>query len=184
MRLVPTDLRDVVEEVRQRYAGHGIDLRVAQADRPIVVVLDAPRLDQVLDNLVDNALKYGAAGQPPELVVDADGDEARVTVIDHGIGIPEEERGRVFERFFRASNAHSITDTGIGLGLSICRRIVEEHGGTIGFEPTPGGGSTFSVRLPLAQSPASEGSDELAPSLLADARPGDLDLSAGAMADA
>ena len=62
----------------------------------------------------------------------------------------------MFDRFYRASNAQSITDTGMGLGLYICRRIVEEHGGRIWVEPTAGGGSTFTVALPLAPTPAEE----------------------------
>ncbi len=75
--------------------------------------------------------------------------EARIAVIDHGVGIPEPEQDRIFERFYRASNAQGITDTGMGLGLYICRRIVEEHSGRIWMEPTPGGGSTFQVSLPM-----------------------------------
>ena len=67
------------------------------------------------------------------------------------MGIPDAERDRIFERFYRASNAQGITDTGMGLGLYICRRIVEEHGGRIWVEVTPGGGSTFTVALPLQQ---------------------------------
>ena len=65
------------------------------------------------------------------------------------VGIPAAELDRIFDRFYRASNAQSITDTGMGLGLYICRRIVEEHGGRIWAEPTAGGGSTFTVALPL-----------------------------------
>jgi signal transduction histidine kinase len=66
------------------------------------------------------------------------------------MGVPEDEAARIFERFYRATNVQSITDTGIGLGLYICRRIVESHGGRIWVEPTPGGGSTFVVSIPAA----------------------------------
>jgi signal transduction histidine kinase len=156
MELRPADLRAVVEEVRQRYEEHETELSVRVPDRPVVVEIDRPRLEQVIENLVDNALKYGAAGDAPRLVLDDGAGVATLSVIDRGIGIPEPERGRVFERFFRASNAHSVTDTGIGLGLYICRRIVEEHGGRIQFAPTPGGGSTLSVTLPLLRDAARE----------------------------
>lgn len=150
MELRPTDVREVVTEVASRYADHGVRLPVVLPEEPAISLVDVPRLDQVLDNLIDNALKYGADGQAPEVALEVGGGLARVRVVDRGIGVPEPERQRLFERFFRASNAHSITDTGIGLGLFICRRIVEEHGGTIAFEPTPGGGSTFKIALPLA----------------------------------
>lgn len=90
------------------------------------------------------------------MATSAGGDEARLSVVDHGVGIPSHEQERIFERFYRASNVHSITDTGMGLGLFICRRIVEAHGGRIWVEPTPGGGSTFVVTIPAeaATSPA------------------------------
>lgn len=149
MDLSPVDLRDVLEEVRLRYVEHEVALRVTAPAAPMVASIDRSRIEQTIDNLVDNALKYGAEGEEPEVRLEADGEEAAISVIDHGIGIPEAERDRIFERFFRASNAHSITDTGIGLGLYICRRIVEEHGGRIEHLPTPGGGSTFRFTLPL-----------------------------------
>lgn len=153
MELRPADLRTVVQEVGQRYAEHGRQLAVSVPEMPVIGRIDPPRVEQVIENLVDNALKYGAEGEVPRLVLESDGAGATLSVVDRGIGIPEAERGRVFERFFRASNAHGVTDTGIGLGLAICRRIVEEHGGTIRYTPTLGGGSTFSVRLPVIGDP-------------------------------
>ncbi len=87
---------------------------------------------------------------PPEIRLWEEGADARFSVVDHGAGIPEAERDRIFDRFYRASSAQSITDTGMGLGLYIWRRIVEEHGGRIWVEPTAGGGSTFNVALPRA----------------------------------
>ena len=147
--LVPADLLGVVEGVRDRHAASGTRVAVEEADAPVVVAIDRARIEQVLENLVDNAMKYGQPGQPPLVRVDRGPDEATVSVVDRGMGIPDGERGRIFERFFRASNAQSVTDTGLGLGLYICRRIVEEHGGRIWHEPTPGGGSTFAFSLPL-----------------------------------
>jgi two-component system sensor histidine kinase SenX3 len=87
---------------------------------------------------------------------------ARLSVVDRGVGIPEDERERVFDRFYRASNIGSITDTGMGLGLYICRRIIEAHDGRIWVEATPGGGSTFVVAVP--GHPASQPADEHASS--------------------
>jgi signal transduction histidine kinase len=149
MDLAPADLRDVLEEVRLRYREHEVPLTVAIPPEPVAVAIDRARIEQTIDNLVDNALKYGAEGESPEVRLETPDGEAAISVIDRGIGIPEPDRERIFERFFRGSNAHSITDTGIGLGLYICRRIVEEHGGRIEYVPTPGGGSTFRFTLPL-----------------------------------
>jgi len=144
-----SDLGEVIRAVHERFRDHGLDLRMTMPEQPITSRVDRMRLEQVLDNLVENALKYTANGELPELVLEAGGaTEARLRVIDHGVGIPEDEHERIFERFYRASNVQSITDTGMGLGLYICRRTVEAHGGRIWVEPTPGGGSTFVVSLP------------------------------------
>jgi signal transduction histidine kinase len=147
--LVPLDLTDVVNTIRERHLAAGLALGVDEADAPIVVAMDRPRMEQLIENLIENAVKYGGEGGSPAIRLETVGGEAALSVVDHGVGIPEEERARVFERFYRASNAHGVTDTGMGLGLYICRRIVEEHGGRIRHEPTDGGGSTFIVTLPL-----------------------------------
>jgi len=144
----PADLREVVEAVRERHAANGRGVGVRSPSQPLTSSIDRPRMEQVLDNLVENALKYGGSGGAPEIVATEEGEYARIMVVDHGIGIPQAEGERVFERFYRASNAHDVTDTGLGLGLYICRRIVDEHGGRIRYEPTPGGGSTFVIDLP------------------------------------
>ena len=145
----PADLRDVVEAVRARHAANRRGVGVRAPSQALTSSIDRPRLEQVLDNLVENAFKYGGTGGAPEILVSEEGDHARLSVIDHGIGIPASEGERIFERFYRASNAHDVTDTGLGLGLYICRRIVDEHGGRIRYEPTPGGGSTFVIDLPI-----------------------------------
>jgi signal transduction histidine kinase len=156
MERLTLDLRGVVEAVRSRQLDHGLALEVGQSTAPIFSSIDAKRIEQVLDNLIENALKYGTDGEPPQIRVWQEGSEARFAVVDHGIGIPEAERVRIFDRFYRASNAQGITDTGMGLGLYICRRIIEEHGGRIWVEPTPGGGSTFIAALPLAPTAADQ----------------------------
>jgi signal transduction histidine kinase len=143
------DVRDVVEAVRGRQLEHGRALEVTLPADPILSSLDRMRIEQVLENLIENALKYSAGAELPEIRAWTEDAEARVAVIDHGVGIPPAERDRIFDRFYRATNAQSITDTGMGLGLYICRRIVEEHGGRIWAEPTAGGGSTFTVALPI-----------------------------------
>ena len=111
----------------------------------------------MIDNLVENAIKYTSSGMLPEVELAVEAGEARILVTDHGVGVPEDERDRIFDRFYRATNVQGTSETGIGLGLYICRRIVEAHAGRIWVEPTPGGGSTFSVTIPVvAEAAATE----------------------------
>ena len=156
MEMEEIDIRDVVDAVRQRHLEHGVPLALERAPGPVTAAVDRPRIEQVIENLLENAFKYGADDRPPQLRVWRDGEEARIAVIDHGVGIPEDERDRVFERFYRAGNAQSITDTGMGLGLYICRRIVEQHGGRIWADATPGGGTTITVALARSRSAAAD----------------------------
>jgi signal transduction histidine kinase len=106
-------------------------------------------MSQVLDNLISNALKFTAAGGSVSIRVLQQAGEEIVEVADTGIGIPEAEQERLFQRFFRASSASQRHIAGVGLGLSIVRAIVEAHGGRIEFHSLQGAGTTFRVRLPL-----------------------------------
>lgn len=121
----------------------------------LVVSADDRRIRQVLRNLVENAAKYSAVGTRIEVraATTADGRSAIVQVRDHGRGVPPAERGRLFEKFGRLST--SAGTRGSGLGLYLCRAIVEEHGGRIWGEWPASGGSIFSFTLPLAKRPAS-----------------------------
>jgi len=107
------------------------------------------RLEQVLTNLLDNAVKYGPDGGPVEVVlVRVGSDTVELSVRDRGLGIPAEKREQLFERFYQAhANGNR---GGLGLGLYICRQIVELHGGSIRAAFPPDGGTRFVVRLPLA----------------------------------
>jgi heavy metal sensor kinase len=105
-------------------------------------------LERVFDNLLENALRYAPAGSAIEIEATARAGTARVTVADHGPGVPLDESTRVFERFHRSPGA---TGPGAGLGLAIARTIVEAHGGQISVAETPGGGATFIVELPTAR---------------------------------
>jgi signal transduction histidine kinase len=106
----------------------------------------------VVDNLLSNAVKFTPEGGDVFVTVAASGDTTRLEVRDTGVGIPEDEAERLFERFFRASTAQNIQGT--GLGLSITKVIVEAHEGTISFHSTVGVGTTFTVDLPLLTEPA------------------------------
>ena len=110
------------------------------------VSADRGRLRQALSNLVGNAIKYAPTGTPINVRADRQNGSFRIAVSDHGPGIPPEERGHMFEKFFRGRGVGSTP--GAGLGLSIARSLVVLHGGTLDYEDTPGGGSTFVVRLP------------------------------------
>lgn len=147
----PIDMRDIVRTVTERAAerSRAAALALELGDEPLVCSVDRVRIEQVLDNLIENALKYAPPGQAPQIRAWRDGGDVAVAVIDRGVGIPEAERALVFDRFFRGSNAQARSDTGLGLGLYICRRIVEGHGGRIWADGTPGGGSTFTFTLPI-----------------------------------
>jgi signal transduction histidine kinase len=114
-------------------------------------VWDEARLDQVLTNLLSNAVRYSPQGGTVHLSFDVGPTLVELRVRDEGIGIPQESLGRLFRPFSRASNATSRHFGGLGLGLFICREIVERHGGIIWAEsPGPQKGSCFCVRLPRA----------------------------------
>ena len=105
----------------------------------------------MLTNIVANALAHTPAGSPVEVRVGASHGEAVIEVVDHGHGIPIEERQRVFERFVRADPSRTRAQGGgSGLGLAIVAAIVSAHGGRVGIRETPGGGATFVVHLPVA----------------------------------
>lgn len=112
----------------------------------MTVSADRGRLRQALSNLVGNAIKYAPAGTPISVHAERQDGLFRIAVSDHGPGIPTAERGHMFEKFFRGGGVGATP--GAGLGLSIARSLVVLHGGTIEYEDTPGGGSTFVVRLP------------------------------------
>lgn len=117
-----------------------------------IVIGDEDKLRQLLTNLVTNALRYTPEASPLELAVGVDPTrlEAVVEVRDHGPGIPEQLRTKIFQRFFRADNSRARDTGGSGLGLAIVAAIVQAHRGSVEAVETPGGGATFVVRLPLA----------------------------------
>ncbi len=117
--------------------------------QPIQVVTDGMRLAQVITNLVTNAISYNRSGGLVLVGLKADGKEAVISVADTGCGIPEEDRPHVFERFYRADKARSRELGGCGLGLAICKSIIEALGGSITFTSERNKGTTFFVRLPI-----------------------------------
>ncbi|AWK85221.1 sensor histidine kinase [Azospirillum thermophilum] len=117
-------------------------------DHPLPVTGDRELLSVVFSNLVENAVKYAPNGGVIRLALSREGEYAVVRVSDEGIGINAADAERVFDKFYRASNAAGTT--GAGLGLYLARRIVEAHGGSIELDSVPDRGSTFAVRLPAS----------------------------------
>ena len=138
-----------VEAARPAADEKGIALEVS-TDSPPRVEADRVRMGQVLDNLVSNAVKFTDAGGHVTIRVEAADGGSRLVVRDTGIGIPAEEQGQIFSRFFRASTATRRAIPGTGLGLAICRALVEQQGGTISLESREGEGTAVTVSLPAA----------------------------------
>lgn len=121
-----------------------------EAARPVEVSGDGERLRQVLDNLLANVRAHTPPGTRTLVRVSAEDDTAVVEVADDGPGFSAEEQARVFERFYRSDPSRSRQSGGAGLGLSIVAAIVSVHGGTVAASTTPGGGATFTIRIPVA----------------------------------
>ena len=146
-----TEETDLVAEARSAAESLGVnesEIRVESSADPVVAAVDRQRLGQVLTNLLTNAVKYAPEGGEIVVRVDRDAKEARIAVVDRGPGIPGEALPHLFDRFYRAAGAVGRAP-GLGLGLYICRRIAEAHGGRLEVESEPGRGSTFTVVLPL-----------------------------------
>lgn len=154
LHMRPCDLRPVVYEIveDQRHATRERVINLELPAGPLPVRGDADRLGQVLRNYLTNALKYSEASRPVEVLATTDGGGVRVTVSDQGSGLTPDEQQRIWERFYRAKDVRVLSghSIGLGLGLHICKTIVEEHGGSVGLQSTPGQGSRFWFTLPLA----------------------------------
>jgi PAS domain S-box-containing protein len=149
-------LLDHALDAMQAYAhqmGVALDRECAAAARGLVARVDHDRMMQVLTNLLSNAIKFSPRGATVTVRLEAAGARARIVVIDHGCGIPDEFRPRMFQRFAQADSADSRKKGGTGLGLAICKSLVEKHGGTIWYE-CDSGGTRFYVELALADAAA------------------------------
>jgi len=133
---------DLYREVAEEKA---LAVTLAQPE-PVEVSADAIRLGQVVNNLLDNALKYTPAGGRVTLAARNEAKAVEITVTDNGPGVPPGEREAIFRRLYRGDSSRS--QRGLGLGLSMVKAIVEAHGGTVAVDDAPGGGARFTVRLP------------------------------------
>jgi signal transduction histidine kinase len=152
---VPCDLftivREAVEEERRVSFARTICL-LTSSERAVPVYADPDRLGQVVTNYLTNALKYSAADCAVSVRLEVEGMLARVSVQDEGPGLPLAEQERIWEPFYRvqAIEVQSGSSVGLGIGLSLCRTIIERHHGQVGVQSVPGKGSTFWFLLPLA----------------------------------
>lgn len=172
IRLEPVSLSEVVS--RQAAAAETLSERhrfvTSRTEQAVWVMGEEARLEQVLNNLIENAIKYSPKGGTVGVTLAVENGEAVVSVADQGVGIPPDQLGRLFDRFFRARNISAASYGGLGLGLYIVRDIIDHHGGRVWVESEPGVGSTFYVALPLL----SVGPERPAPppAVAPEARPG------------
>ena len=158
LNFVPCDLatlvREAVKEQRRVWPTRTITLDLP-AESTVTISADPDRISQVMTNYLTNALKYSS--EDLHVTLQLESDNARVSVQDHGVGLSPEEQKRVWERFYRTEDVEVISNSsqssmmGLGLGLYICKTIIEQHLGNLGVESTPHVGSTFWFTLPLAQ---------------------------------
>ncbi|ACJ33416.1 ATP-binding protein [Anoxybacillus flavithermus] len=145
-------LKPYVERIIHKFQAlakeKGVHLLVEMNDE-LIVSFDPDRVEQVLTNLIDNALRHTDEGGEVRVIVDADEEVVRISVQDSGSGIPEEDLPFVFERFYKADKARTRGRSGTGLGLAIAKNIVEAHKGTITVHSKLGEGTTFTFTLPL-----------------------------------
>jgi two-component system phosphate regulon sensor histidine kinase PhoR len=154
----PVDLapivRQVVDGLQMLARDRGVEIKVALSPDTLTVLGDRDELVRALENLIENALKYGAAGKRVDVTVGraqtrAGLPEAHVSVRDYGPGISPEHLPRLTERFYRVDVADSRAQGGTGLGLALVKHVLNRHGGRLTIESTPGAGATFTMHIPL-----------------------------------
>ncbi|HMV96782.1 MAG TPA: sensor histidine kinase KdpD [Anaerolineales bacterium] len=147
----PSDIQELIgsaiSQMESRLDRRRIEVQISDA-LPLVP-LDFVLIVHVLNNLIDNALKYSPEGSPLEINADLVKDEIQISVTDNGIGIPHEDLERVFDKFYRVQRPENVTGT--GLGLAICKGIIEAHGGRIWAKNNAAGGSVFTIALPMEE---------------------------------
>ena len=145
------DVCEAVQESVDRFGpqlqANGVEVEMKMPVEPVLVRADRVRLVQVIDNLIDNAIKYAGSGKWIGVTVTEDSRWATIAVADRGEGIPPQERSRVFERFYRRKGSRH---RGAGLGLAIVRQVVEDHNGTVRMSSADGTGAQVEIRLPVS----------------------------------
>jgi two-component system sensor histidine kinase KdpD len=155
----PAEIQDAIGAALEQFSGRlgQRPVAVRLADTLPLVPMDFVLIVRVLVNVIDNALKYSPPDAPIEITARQTGGSVEIQVADRGLGIPADDLPRIFDKFYRVQRSGSIAGT--GLGLSICKGMVEAHGGSIRAEGRPGGGTSVTLALPLADRSDSEGRD-------------------------
>jgi signal transduction histidine kinase len=139
-------LQEITDTMQQTHPSHRILVHGAVQTS---LMADRDRLGQVFTNLLSNAIKYSPDAQTVEMDLSASRETVTMSIRDHGLGIPREQREKIFERFYRVADLSQRALPGLGMGLYIVAEIVKRHGGTITVESAVGKGSTFTVTLPI-----------------------------------
>jgi two-component system phosphate regulon sensor histidine kinase PhoR len=147
-------VRQVVDGLQTLARDRGVEIKVMSPTEAVMVLGDRDELIRALENLVENALKYGAAGKRVDVTLACGHTrggtpEARVAVRDYGPGIAPEHLPRLTERFYRVDVSDSRAQGGTGLGLALVKHVLNRHGGRLTIESTPGAGAAFIMHLPL-----------------------------------
>ena len=144
-------LSEVIADFTSEAAEKGMHIRYSSTSTETTILGDIGKLRIALHNLLENAIKYGNPNSDIALQLSTTSTEATISIRDNGMGIPEEEQGQMFTKFFRASNARAHTP-GVGLGLYATKAIIERHHGSISFATGPTG-TIFTITLPISQRP-------------------------------
>jgi len=140
--------RSIVERTARQTSSHNFTFR---APSHVALLADRARIEQAVRRLVENAVRYSPNGGGIEVDIVSAMADVVLSVHDHGIGIPIAEQQRIFEMFYKATTGVQYDEGGLGIGLFLAREITRRHGGDIWFESEEGSGTTFRLRLPLAE---------------------------------
>ncbi|GLV60795.1 hypothetical protein KDH_76140 [Dictyobacter sp. S3.2.2.5] len=161
LRLIqkPCELNQIVRAAVENQRAIAVNRRIELEEDPdtrLIVCVDADRIGQVIANYLSNALKYSPADRPVSVRLRQDGERVKVLVSDEGPGLPPQEQERIWTRFYRVSGIHSqhnsgVPHVGLGVGLHLCKGIIEQHHGEVGVDSELGEGSTFWFTLPLQE---------------------------------
>jgi two-component system sensor histidine kinase SenX3 len=146
-------LAEATERASTAAEQRGITLELEEVSHRVQVLGDRRQLVSAIFNLLDNAIKYSSPGSSVEVRATTDGGTVRMSVADHGIGIPRRDLERIFERFYRVDRARSRETGGTGLGLAIVRHVASNHGGEVTVQSREGEGTTFTLVMPAGRGP-------------------------------